>query len=161
MKLNSLIRKWRNSELPLYDYLEQLPDHTFSYTDDLLIEIQEAIRHKASEYLEMLLCICSWDGVNNRYTKLLCNLLNADWHEWHEDIVMLLDEIKDPESIDSIYEIALKIPDFDDGRSLAKKSIWALGSIGTIKAMGKLKILSENEDPIINKAARLELTRFS
>lgn len=53
MKLNSLIRKWRNSELTLYDYLEQFPDHTFSYTDDLLIEIQEAIRHKASDLIIM------------------------------------------------------------------------------------------------------------
>ena len=71
----------------------------------------------------------------------------------HEDIVMMFEDIKDPDSIPCIYETSLKVSDFVD----AKKCIWALGAINTVDAREKLKLIAGSNDPEIREAALLKL----
>ena len=70
---------------------------------------------------------------------------------------MLLEEIKDPNSVDCLYTTCLTIPEYDENRSLAKKCVWALGAINTPGSKEKLQKLSTSLDLIIKKAAIKQL----
>jgi hypothetical protein len=83
--------------------------------------------------------------------------LPETWHHSAEDIVMQLKKIQDPTSVDLLYRTALAIPAYDEGRSLAKKCIWALGAINVSQAREKLQLLSSMGDWIIEEAATREL----
>jgi hypothetical protein len=129
----------------------------FTYTADLLDKITAAREQQAAGLLEVVLAIASEDGVDQRFTPLLLPLLAETWHHSTEDIVMLLEEIRDPASVNLLHRTALAIPDYDDGRSLAKKCIWTLGAINTAEARAKLALLQQVTDPIIREAATTEL----
>jgi|GEM_PF-4595722 len=129
----------------------------FLYTNQIINAINVASDNRDEEKLELLLFAADWDGLDNSYTKLFCELVVADWHFSQEDIAMMLEEIKDPISVECLYIAALNIPDHDDGCSLAKKCIWALGSINTSPAIEKLKLLAGNNNYIISEVAKMEL----
>ena len=160
MRVRKLIQEANNSSISFGEYIQRLHKNMFLYTDELKNEITFVRSKKDTFYLEDLIAIASIDGVDNRLTIILCELLKEHWHQRHEDIVMLLDAIKDNSSVDILYETALNIPDYDEGRSLAKKCIWALGSINTLEAKINLKLLCDVNDPIIKEAATKELIRL-
>ncbi len=86
-----------------------------------------------------------------------------DWHRSHEDIVMLLEEIGDPESIDCIFSMFSKKPlylEYDDNCSLEKKCIWALGAIGSKYAVEKLTEISKSNNKVIREAALQQLNHL-
>ena len=154
MTLKEVIKYVEDSVDPVIECIS--PD-TFSYTDELLSNITLAQKNKDEYSLEDLLNIASRDGLDNRYTSILCQLLAQDWHHSQEDIAMMLKEIKDPQSITALYERATNFLDYDDGRSLSRKCIWALGAVGSDKAKEKLILLKNNSDPIVSEVAALEL----
>jgi HEAT repeat protein len=69
----------------------------------------------------------------------------------------MLGEIKDPSSIEALYTRALDIPSYDDGRSIAKKCIWALVAIDTEGSWEKIKSLKALKDPVIDDFLKLYL----
>jgi hypothetical protein len=125
----------------------------FNLVEDILNDIESTREKKDDERLELLLNIASRDGLNNKYTKVLCSLIIEEWHFSQEDIAMMLEEIKDNSSVGCLYAAAIKIPNFDDGRSLAKKCMWALEAINTDDAKHKLLLLSKHEDTIVREFA--------
>ena len=136
---------------------ENMPIAQCLYSEEILKKLKESQDSKDSKLLEELLIICTLDGYDLSYTPIFCDLLKQNWHDRHEDIVMGFEEMKDPNSIDCIYNAALKIPAWDDGRSLAKKSIWALKAIGTSKAIRKIELLADSQDEIIKEVAKMNL----
>ncbi len=154
MDIKEVIKQAQESSNPT---IESIPKNTFLYTAELLYEIEVAFKKKEDSLLEDLLAIAARDGLNHRYTSILCQMLKEDWHYCQEDIAMMLEEIRDPTSITPLYERAINFLDYDDGRSLSRKCIWALGAIGTSEAKEKLILLKEMDDPIISEVATLEL----
>ncbi|MBK9391745.1 MAG: hypothetical protein IPN68_16720 [Bacteroidetes bacterium] len=136
-----------------------MPMNSLLYINEIQAKLQEAIIIKNAVLVEELLIVISVDGYDASYTTLLCKLLEYNWHDRHEDIVMTLLEIKDPLSIDCIYKAALHIPAWDEGRSLAKKCIWALKAIGTSDAIDKIEKLANLDDVIIREVASMNLGR--
>lgn len=124
----------------------------------LMPEIQEAlekaIRDRDQEDVADLLLVAAVDGLDASYAHLLGTLLRADFHREHEEVATALEEVGDPQSVEVLYETALRIPDWDDFRSLAKKCILALKATGTEEGMQRLRDLSECEDAIIRESAR-------
>jgi hypothetical protein len=143
------------------DYLNKYPKSQKLYKAKILDLLNSSYVQKNHSRLRAATTVADLDGVDLDYTEILIKLLKEDWHQSHEDIVMLLDDIKDPRSVDCIYEISLNIPDYDDCMSLAKKCIWALGSINTVAAKEKLKTLSVSKDPIIKESAIKQLKSFN
>ena len=87
----------------------------------------------------------------------------APWHHSHEDIVIVMERLRDPRSIETLYLTALsehEYLDFDDNYALGVRCTWALGKIGTNSANEKLRLLAETENPIIKKAAIFQLERL-
>jgi hypothetical protein len=139
-------------------YLDKYPEGREKKNKEQIINLlNENLRLKDSGGLAHTLTVAYLDGVDEDYTDLLLYLLKQDWHQLQEDVIDILEMTKDPKSIDTLYKFAINIPDYDDGRSIAKKCIWALGSINTPEAIEKLTLLKSFDDPIIKKAAIMEL----
>jgi hypothetical protein len=142
---------------PLTKILKDVPEGKHIYKNDLLVKLRKELNNKNAKMVEYLISITDHDGVDEDYTDVFCKLLKEDWHYMHEDIIMMLEDIKDPDSIPCIYEISLRVSEFVEGLSLAKKCIWALGAINTVNAREKLKLIAHSNDPEIREAALLEL----
>jgi hypothetical protein len=142
------------SSTDYYETMEKLlPPKKFYFTKILIDEIKLALEKRKDEILEYLLFIAYWDGLDNGYTQLLCTLLLEKWHHDQETIAKMLEDIKDNSSVDCLYTAAIDIPDFDDGRALAKKCMWALAAINTDDAKHKLLLLAKHEDTIVREFA--------
>lgn len=157
MKLDDIIKRLEKSS-DSYDELDQLfPEKKFQYAEELVEKITDSLQQQDEDLLEHLILIANFDGVDKRYIDVFSKILVSEWDWLQEDVAMLLGEIADPSTSTILYETALNIPDHDDGRSLAKKCIWALRAICNQEANQKLKKLSTHPDPIISEHAHLQL----
>lgn len=140
------------------NYWEQFPQgHLFRFKTETLSLLKDNVANKDAQGLANTLAVICNDGADREYTDILLLLLDEKWHTSEEDIVSVLELIKDPKSIDKLYEVAIKVPDYDDMRALAKKCMWALSAINTLEARQKLKLLQSSDDQIIKENARFQL----
>ncbi|MBY0536941.1 MAG: HEAT repeat domain-containing protein [Chitinophagaceae bacterium] len=140
------------------NYWEQFPDgQHLQFKKETLSLLKDNIANKDDKGLANTLAVMYNDGADNDYTDILLQLLDEKWHTSEEDIISVLELIKDPKSVDKLYEVALDVPDYDDMRAIAKKCMWALSAINTSEAIQKLKLLEKVDDPIIKENAAFEL----
>ena len=164
--LKQILNELRNDkqisfEDPIFKIFPESERNKYIHANEILEEFDEAFRNRDGDKVLDLIGVCLLDGVDKRYTKIFCDLLQEDWHEGHEDIVSMLEDIQDPASIDALYERALVIPNIDDMRALAIKCIYALGAINTPKAMEKLCLLKDGDDEIISQRASSMLNYYN
>lgn len=142
----------------LDNYWDQFPEGRLSrFKKETLSLLKDTLREKKEDSLANILDIIYTDGADSDYTDTLLALLDEHWHIDHENIVSILEFIKDPRSIDKLYEVAVNVPEDDDMRALAKKCIRALSTINTPGAVEKLKLLCHSNDPIIKENAAFQL----
>lgn len=123
--------------------------------------LDRAYQEKNAEGLEKLLWAVENDGVGTEYTGILCDLLVETWHEQHEDILMMLEDIKDPESVDAIVKsLELKL-DYYTGNDIPRKAIWALTAIRTPKAVQELQKLAKSTDEFTREHAIVNLNSIT
>ncbi len=140
------------------NYWEQFPDgRHLQFKKETLSLLKENVTNKDDKGLANTLAVIYNDGADRDYTDILLQLLDEKWHTSEEDIISVLELIKDPKSVDKLYEVALDVPDYDDMRAIAKKCIWALSAINTPEAIQILKLLGKVDDPIIKENAAFEL----
>lgn len=140
------------------NYWDQLPkEGLFHFKNETLSLLRNNLSNKDAKGLSNTLAIILHDGADSDYTDILLQLLDEKWHISEEDIVVVLELIKAPESIDKLYEVAVNVPDYDDMRALAKKCMWALSAIRTPAAIQKLQLLQCSDDPIIKENATFQL----
>jgi hypothetical protein len=140
------------------NYWDQFPEgERLQFKEETLSLLKENVANKNERGLANTLSVICNDGADGDYTDILLQLLDETWHVSEEDIVSVLELIKDPKSVDKLYEVALDVPDYDDMRAVAKKCIWALSAINTPEAVQKLKLLEKFDDPIIKENAAFEL----
>lgn len=136
----------------------------FSSDKDLVKALLgEAMREKDSELVEESLGIgFTHFGFGADIVPVLNNLLNETWHISHEDIASLLQEFRDPSSVEVLFETTQKEFDYlahDDAFALGVKCMWALGDINTRKSKQKLEALSQSDNRIIREGAKFQLER--
>lgn len=142
------------------NYWEQFPKgRHLAFKKETLSLLNKNIESRDATGLSSTLAVIYLDGADTDYTEPLLSLLDQDWHTSEEDIVGILEQIKDPKSVDKLYKIAVNIPDYDDMRALAKKCIWALSAINTSESIEKLKLLQAFDDPIIRENATFQLNK--
>ena len=126
--------------------------------------IEEARKKRNAGDLRSALAIGFIFGLSATYNHALCELIQADWHHSHEDIVWALQGIalRDQETIDTLYEATQTVPaylEYHEARALAVKAIWALGKIERPEAEEKLEQLAKEDDPTLSENARKQLER--
>jgi len=140
------------------NYWDQFPQgEHLQFKEETLSLLKENAANKNEKGLANTLAIIYNDGADSDYTDILLQLLDEEWHISEEDIISVLELIKDPKSVEKLYEVAINVPDYDDMRAVAKKCIWALSAINTAEAIEKLKLLEKIDDPIIKENAAFEL----
>ncbi|WP_340118389.1 hypothetical protein [Pelagibius sp. 7325] len=155
---NSALRllKW----LALQKFLREYPVDLRKNPDHICDLLNSALKNRDAKEAE-LANLLGWEfGFPRGCLAPLNALLTEDWHENHEDFAVALMELRDPSSIDPLYQVALMDLDYlayDEACALAAKCCWALGAINTDAAIGKLRALAESENPAKAAAAKRQL----
>lgn len=140
------------------NYWDQFPEGgLLQFKEQTLALLKENVKEKDAKKLDATISVICRDGADEDYTDILLRLLDENWHTSEEDIVSVLEIIKDPKSVEKLYSVAINVPDYDEMRALAKKCMWALGAIKTPAAIQKLKLLQNSDDAIISENATFQL----
>jgi hypothetical protein len=142
------------------NYLDKFPEgNSRKFKKETLLLLEKNVKERDSLALSNTLTVIFKDGADEDFTDLLLLLLDEDWHTSEEDIVELLEIIKDPKATNKLYEVAINVPDYDEMRALAKKCMWALSSINTNESIEKLKKLAKSDDSLIAENALFHLEK--
>ena len=115
------------------------------------------------EYLVFALFFCEDVLQLYRFAEVLNDLLDSDWHKQHEDIVTLLQKAKCESSVDSLYRLIIKRPtylEWDENHALEIKCTRTLKSIGSEKAIERLKMLTSSDVDKIRICAEKQLEKM-
>ncbi|MCU6433691.1 hypothetical protein LPB67_07850 [Undibacterium sp. Jales W-56] len=127
--------------------------------------LEDAFSRKDSNEVEHILLLGFHFGFFERCTDVLCKLLLEDWHTQHENIALILKNLKCPSTVDCLFHaalIAFPYLDYDESYAFGVKCLYALRAIGTDSAKEKLALLAQVENEIIaENAARLLKTMES
>lgn len=124
--------------------------------------LRDAIDRRDGLDVEMALIVCATLGFKADHLPLLVQLIPADWHHKHEDVVTALGGLRALEAIDALYEAAQWVPeylDYDESRALAKKAIRALSRIPGPAAERAMARLSESDSEIVREYAQAQFAR--
>lgn len=102
-------------------------------------------------------------GLRSEFAPPLIQLLDLTVHRRHEDIVLGLQQLKDPRAVDSLCRAVFVKHDYlnyDEFFGLARKCTWALADIGTTEARSKLRLLASSENPVIARYAQKRLDNW-
>ncbi|GAA3961136.1 hypothetical protein [Hymenobacter antarcticus] len=96
-------------------------------------------------------------------TAILVELLLADWHYMHENLVHWLQALRDPASVEPLYHAALRFAEVggQETDGLPVQCTWALGDIGTESAKAKLVLLARSRNLPLREAAAYQLQRLT
>jgi hypothetical protein len=138
-------------------YFKDIGDRNV-YCQELL---QHAVETKDGPLLQtaLLLIIATYTSIVGKATDLAC-ILEQDWHCHHEDIARLLQQFKNPLTVDNLYravQLNFEHLAYDDTYQFARKCIKALSAIDDENAIDKLHKLSDNKNLQIASYAKKEL----
>lgn len=130
---------------------------------EILTLLRAAAASGNANTVEEALAEAYGSGLNWVHVPVLIELLSLPWHQRHEDIVLTLQELRDPRAIDALFATALIEHDylaFDDLFGLARKCTWALADIGSELALERLRTLAALSNPIIAGYARKRIDNW-
>jgi hypothetical protein len=149
------------SQISKEEFLRQFPSSVQQGKLALPL-LKEAYDAHSPEDLECALLIGFTFGFGPGHREILSNLIEADWHHSHEDIVEALDTLRSPDAVDALFRATQWIPkslEYDEGRALAVKAIWALGKIPGCESQAKLEMVARSDDPVVRETALEQLDR--
>lgn len=126
--------------------------------------LRDACAKKDAHAVEFGLFIGHRFGVTDRHLDVLLQLADADWHTQHENVVRGLAQLRSPESVESLYRLALArfdYLDYDESFALGVKAIWALGDIATTIAVDRLRDIMSCDNRVLVENAARQLDRIA
>ncbi len=96
-------------------------------------------------------------GFGAECAEVLCELILQDWHMQHENIAMVLQNLRLPGTVDCLYRAALvEFPylDYDESYALGVKCLYALQAIGSDDAKAKLGLIAGGDNPVLAENAQ-------
>jgi hypothetical protein len=129
-------------------------------TDELGAALLKAIEAEDGDAFEEALTSAYRDGPRPELAELCARALLFPWHELHEDLVGYLQELKDPRTVEPLFQAAHArhaYLDYDEFFGLARKCTWALADIGTPEARARLEDLARSDNDLIAGYARKRL----
>lgn len=95
------------------------------------------------------------------HRPLLVALSDTRWHHSHEDVVGLLDGLRDESLVDVLVRATQWLPEYmaydEDNRSLARKAIYALSNLPGATATEALRELARAPHPRLRELALRKL----
>jgi len=133
--------------------LKDMPRKVASMLDTAIVE-------KDSVGVEYGLYLLHKYQVTEGVLEQLNRLVEADWHEWHEDAVDGLSKLNSPSSVGYLQAAALASHpylEFDESFSLGRKAVWALSGIESIDAILALDRIRKAGKKIVSDEAENRL----
>ena len=164
-----LLRNYFNHKIPYNELEFRIKEIYDSDKKCILHELKKAYNNKDSikiDYLVYLLFVLENINIGfnfSEYLEILHKLLVSDWHNKHEDIVMLIEKISDCQSLEYLFHAIFLKPNYlvwDDNCSFEKKCIYALMKIGKEKSVSYLKQIGNNDNKIISDCAKRQLVEI-
>ncbi|TCZ64239.1 HEAT repeat domain-containing protein [Flaviaesturariibacter aridisoli] len=156
-----LILSLAQKKISIDDFAREYGVNFLDNKRQILMMLNDAFNSKDSEEVEYSMLLgFHLNAFSPEYAPLLCKLLLADWHYKHEDIVFILQKLKNPNTVDCLYDVIFakfSYLEYDDSYSLARKAIHALADIDTNEARAMLQRLSNSDIPIIREKAKKQL----
>jgi hypothetical protein len=162
-KEKKILNEFYFNKITKEEFLKQYPVDITKNKRHIFLSVKEAYNNKDANELDLALTLIIFNTTvvdSDEFVELLCLLLKERWHPQHENIVTILQGIKSPKSIDTLYQTALTRFDsvaYMETYSLARKCIHALGDINTEYAKEKLRLLAESDVPVIKEKAEKQL----
>jgi hypothetical protein len=98
------------------------------------------------------------------FRAILIRLLEAPWHQRHEDVAREIQTLRIPEAVPALERTATMVYDYlkyyDDGHAFSRKCIWALADIGSPEAYEALQRLSISAEPVVAGYALKRIARW-
>lgn len=119
--------------------------------------LEHALVERAGDEIGLLMVVGAHFGAWPEWAPVLGELLLADWHTQHEDIANTLQNLRQPGSVEALFQAAQAKFDYrsyDEAESLGVRCLWALHDIGTPDAAARLRILAKHESKILSAQAR-------
>lgn len=160
-EMEKLIASFYSGRIDRKIFIEEYFKGKNPENEDVLKLLRQAINMQDEDMLEEGMALISTGFFSNSaFTTEFCQLLSQPWHNDHEDIASLLQEIASPATVECLYNaVGLEFPylAYDDTYQFARKCIKALAAIGNDEAIDRLKDLSDHEVPEIANYAKKEL----
>lgn len=128
------------------------------------LRLLEDARHSGdASSIECALLIAHGQPEEIDFVPTLIALLGARSHKRHEDVARWLQSLRDPRSVDALYEAALTKHAYfvDHSYAFARKCTWALADIGTAEAHEKLRLLTGSDGSEIAGYAQRRLDHWA
>ncbi len=122
----------------------------------------EVCASRNAEELQCAMVVGFVFGFVPEHAGLLRELVSADWHRCHEDVVSALQKLPSEDNVEALSAATQWIPEYlqyDDSRALAVKAIWALGKVRGDAAAKKLDALANSDNMILRSNAVEQLRR--
>jgi len=116
----------------------------------------EALASKDAANVEHIMLLGFKFGFPDDCVEVLCKIMLQDWHNQHENIAMVLKDLRSPGSTDCLYQtVEAHFPylDYDESYALGVKCLYALHAIGTPQAREKLALLASSSNEVISERA--------
>jgi hypothetical protein len=143
------------------EYFRNFPSKKKLYTHELLSKLEEALSSKDAVLMEHLIVIIFYDGADESFSKILCKLLSEDWHNTHEDIISILEEIRDAGTVECIYKATFREAEAESSEDepcpLIVKCLRALYAIHTPGAIENIKKFSTTQNLNVKQTVSLLL----
>lgn len=126
--------------------------------------LSQAIAEQDATWAELGLSLGHRFGFGPAIFDTLRALLEAQWHERHEDVVDALADLATPSIITPLGMAALRdftYRRYDDARSLRSKAIQAIASVESAAAVSELERLLRSAHPISGPLAERSLRRLA
>ena len=171
VKIKELISKgWAKNKLSISfdnaEYLRFINVTPENIGDHVQLILSKAYFEKNAEDLEYALLIAVFFQIECTFPDILSQLIIERWHFKHEDIAKTLQEIRSPDTVDSICQAIIIAPELEylnyrNGESLITKCMWALNDIDTPHAKEKIKAFSTSDNELIRNAALKRINKWS
>lgn len=137
-----LISLMLEGKINIPDFVRIYPAGQGFCKKEIIESLEQALINHDDEKVDFYLIAAGCDGLTKEYSKVLCLLLLETWHFKHEEILVALEEIRDPETIQPIVKsLELKL-NYYTGNDIPRKAIWALGAIDTPESINEIKKLT-------------------
>ena len=157
--LNECVTQLRDGKLRILEFVscaERLQ------TDQALVVSELTTALKAREWwvLQALVLLCA-KCPSASYAEILCRILEEASEEMtNEDVVDVLDQIREPSSVSALQRAASYEQSTDEFHNLNTKCVYALGHIATAEAEAALtEIARRNPFPEVRDVASQVLKR--
>ena len=129
---------------------------------EAVARLESAIRARNPELAESAI-FQAFSVLHPVHAPALILLIEAPWHQRHEDVVRAIQQLRSPDAVDALERTAFSVHEYlayDEDFGLARKCTWALADIGTPEAQQALGRLAACNNSIIASYAQKRLDNW-